>query len=103
LPFLFEFNLSSEKSITPVPESQSGQAINIDKLYSRLRLTQKSDQFRLKKRLMSSKKITDIEKKQKNLSQISTFIEESINNKQTKILIQTPCRYHKMQMLLLRL
>jgi len=85
LPFLFEFNLSSEKSITPVPESQPGQAINIDKLYSRLRLTQKSDQFRLKKRLMSSKKITDIEKKQKSLSQISTFIEESINKKQAKI------------------
>jgi ATP-dependent helicase HrpA len=77
--------LSSEKTITHVPESQSVQAINIDKLYSRLHLTQKSDQFRLKKRLMSSKKITDIEKKQKNLNQISNFIEESIIKKQTKI------------------
>ena len=82
---MFEFTLSSEKSIVISPEPKSIDVINIDKLYSRLKFTLKSDQFRLKKRLASSKKITVDEKKQKALSQISEHIDESIRKKQLKI------------------
>ena len=82
---MFGSTLSSEKSITTSSESQRSQVINIDKLFSRLGLCFKSDQFRLKKRLMSSKKITDSDKKQKSLSQISAHIDESIEKKQRKI------------------
>jgi ATP-dependent helicase HrpA len=85
LLFLFEFTLSSEKPIATPSEANFIQPINIDKLFSKLRLSLKADQFRLKKRLMSSKKITDIEKKQKTLSEISTYLDESIAKKQTKI------------------
>ena len=82
---MFEFTLSSEKSIVISPEPTSIDVINIDKLYSRLKLTLKSDQFRLKKRLFSSKKIAVDEKKQKTLSQISDHIDESIRKKELKI------------------
>jgi len=77
--------LSSEKSIVISPEPKSIDVINIDKLYSRLKFTLKSDQFRLKKRLASSKKITVDEKKKKALSQISAHIDDSIRKKQLKI------------------
>lgn len=84
MPFLFECILSLENNLTPAPESQPEQVINIDQLYRRLRLCLKNEQFRLKKRLMSSKKISDINKKQKTLEKISTHIEASIAKKQTK-------------------
>lgn len=83
---MFESTLSSEKSITtPSSEPLRSQAINIDKLFSRLKLCLKADQFRLKKRLMSSKTITDSDKKQKSLSQISAHIDESVQKKKHKI------------------
>ncbi|NQZ21719.1 MAG: ATP-dependent RNA helicase HrpA [Colwellia sp.] len=77
--------MSSEKPIANSPVAQPTSLINIDKLFSKLSLSLKSDQFRLKKRLLSSKKITDPDKKQKALRQISAHIDESISKKQIKI------------------
>jgi ATP-dependent helicase HrpA len=76
---------STEHNRSNSPKKPMAADINIQALFSLLEQVKQCDKFRLKKRLLSSKKVKDTDKRQQSLHKIKQHIEVSIQQKQLKL------------------